>query len=226
LTALRKDSLGAVIDYANFELISGFGVSISTLGQPPCDGHNAVADFLMSGLLYLPSGRVEILNVSLISALAVPPMAVILLSYFSTMVTAFVALMFLLTNVFGSVSVHQARHEPHHMSAAARAMALEHYAAADVKRAEIDQTQVAASSPAAPQKASAGSDRVLRTAAKQTQKVKVARLAHDEQRTERLAEGQQGQGYSTLAMGYAPDSREQLAASRIFNTIGSIRTSR
>jgi hypothetical protein len=155
-------------------------------------------------------------------------MAVILLSYFSTMVTAFVALMFLLTNVFGSVSVHQARHEPHHMSAAARAMALEHYAAADVKRAEIDQTQVAASSPAAPQRASAGtgSDHVLRTAAKQTQKVKVVRLAHDEQRRERLAEGQQGQGYSTLAMGYAPDSREQLAASRIFNTIGSIRTSR
>jgi len=157
-------------------------------------------------------------------------MAVILLSYFSTMVTAFVALMFVLTSVFGSVSVHQARPGPHHMASAARAMALEHYAAADVKRAEIAQTQIAASSPAAPQKASAGtgSDHVLRTAAKQTQKVKVVRLARNEQRTERLTEGQQGRGYSTLAMGYAPtpDSREQLAAARIFNTVESIRTSR
>jgi hypothetical protein len=156
------------------------------------------------------------------------PMAVILLSYFSTMVTVFVTLMFLLTNVFGSITVHQVRPEPHRISAAARAMALERYAAANVKRAEIAQTQVAASSPAAPQKASAdtGSDHVTRTAAKQTQKAKVVGLARNGQRTEGLAEGQQGQGYSTLAMGYAPDSREQLAAARIFNTVGSIRTSR
>jgi hypothetical protein len=153
-------------------------------------------------------------------------MAVILLSYFSTMVTVFVTLMFLLTNVFGSVTVHQVRPAPHRISAAARAMALERYAAADVKRAEIAQTQVAASSPAAPQKTSADTDHVTRTAAKQTQKAKVVRLARNEQRTERLAEGQQGQVYSTLAMGYAPDSREQLAAARIFNTVGSIRTSR
>jgi hypothetical protein len=156
-------------------------------------------------------------------------MAVILLSYFSTMVTVFVTLMFLLTNVFGSITVHQVRPAPHRISAAARAMALERYAAADVKRAEIAQTQVAASSPAAPQKTAADSD-VMRTAAKQTQKAKVVRLARNEQRTERLAEGQQGQGYSTLAMpltmGYAPDSGEQLAAARIFNTVGSIRTSR
>ena len=159
-------------------------------------------------------------------------MAVILLSYFSTMVTVFAALMFLLTNVFGSVSVHKAKPEPHHMSAAARAMALEHYAAA-AKRDEDARPQVAVLSPAAPQKTptAAGGDQVTRTAAKQTQKVKVARLARDEQRTERLAEGQQGQGYSTLAMGYAamgyaPDSRVQLAAARIFNTVGSIRTSR
>jgi hypothetical protein len=148
-------------------------------------------------------------------------MAVILLSYFSTMVTVFVTLMFLLTNVFGSITVHRVRPEPHRISAAARAMALERYAAADVKRAEIAQTQVAASSPAVP-------DHVMRTAAKQTQKA--VRLARNEQRAERLAEGQQGQGYSTLAMpltmGYALDSREQLAAARIFNTVGSIRTSR
>jgi len=161
-------------------------------------------------------------------------MAVMLLSYFSTMVTAFVTLMFLLTNVFGSITVHQVRPEPHRISAAVRAMALERYAAADVRRAEITQTQVAASSPVAPQKASAdtGSDHVMRTAAKQTQKAKVATLARNEQRKERPAERQQDQGYSTVAMGYAPESgytpesREQPAAARIFNTIGSIATSR
>jgi hypothetical protein len=152
-------------------------------------------------------------------------MAVILLSYFSTMVTVFAALMFFLTNVFGSIPVHQVRPEPHRISAAARALALERYA--DVKPAEIPRTQVAASSPAVPQKASAdtGSAHVTRTAAKQTQKAKVVRLARNEQRMERLAERQQGQEYSTLAMGYAPDPREQLAAARIFNTVGSIRTS-
>jgi hypothetical protein len=147
-------------------------------------------------------------------------MAVILLSYFSTMVTAFVTLMFLLTNVFGSVTVHQVRPEPHRISAAARAVALERYA--DAKRAEIAQTQVAASTPAAPQKGSAdaGSGHVTRTAAKQTRKAKAVRLARNEPRTQRLA------GYSTLAMGYVPESPEQLAAARIFNTVGSIRTSR
>jgi hypothetical protein len=149
-------------------------------------------------------------------------MAVILLSYFSTMVTVFAALMFFLANVFGPMTGHQVRAEPHRISAAARAVAVERYAAADVKRAEIAQTQVAASSPAAPQKASAntGSNHVMRTAAKQTPKAKVVRLARNEQRTERLA------GYSTLAMGYVPESPEQLAAARIFNTVGSIRTSR
>jgi hypothetical protein len=179
-------------------------------------------------------------------------MAVILLSYFSTMVTVFAVLMFLLKNVFGSVSVHRARPEPHHLSAAARAMALEHYAAV-AKRDEDARPQVAVLSPAAPQKTptAAGGDQVTRTAARQTQKAKVVRLAHNEQRTKRLAEGQQGQGYSTrpwvtrpwvyagmgyaamgyaamgyAAMGYAPDSRVQLAAARIFNTVGSIRTSR
>ena len=154
-------------------------------------------------------------------------MAVILLSYFSTMVTVFAALMFLLTNVFGSVSMHQARPEPHHMSAAARALALEHYAAA-AKRDEDARLQVAVLSQAAPQKTptAAGGDQVTRTAAKQTQKAKVVRLARNEQRTEHPAEGQQGQGYSTLAMGYAPDSHVQLAAARIFNSVGSTRTSR
>jgi hypothetical protein len=154
-------------------------------------------------------------------------MAVILLSYFSTMVTVFAALMFLLTNVFGSVSVHQARLGPHHVSAAARAMALEHYAAA-AKRDEDARLQVAVLSPAAPQKTptAVGGDQVTRTAAKQTQKAKVVRLAQNGQRAERLA------GSSTLAMGYAPESgyspesREQPAAARIFNTIGSIATSR
>jgi hypothetical protein len=153
-------------------------------------------------------------------------MAVILLSYFSTMVTVFAALMFLLTNVFGSVSVHQARPEPRHISAAARAMALEHYA--DTNRGEDARIRVAGLSPAAPPKAAvdAGGDHVTRTVAKQTQKAKVVGLARNDQRTEHPAEGQQGQGYSTLAMGYAPDSRVQLAAARIFNTVGSIRTSR
>jgi hypothetical protein len=153
-------------------------------------------------------------------------MAVILLSYFSTMVTVFAALMFLLTNVFGSVSVHQARLGPHHVSAAARAMALEHYAAA--KRDEDARLQVAVLSPAATQKTPTAvrDDQVTRTAAKQTQKAKVVRLAQNGQRAERLA------GSSTLAMGYAPvsgyapESREQPAAARIFNTIGSIATSR
>jgi type III secretory pathway component EscR len=150
-------------------------------------------------------------------------MAVILLSYFSAMVTAFVALMFVLTNVFGSITVHQVRPEPHHISAAARAMVLQHYAAADAKHGEDSRIQVAALSPAAPQKATpdAGSDHVTQTAAKQTQKANTVRLARNEQRKEHPAEWQLGQGHSPLAMGYAPESREQLAAARIFNTVGS-----
>ena len=148
-------------------------------------------------------------------------MAVILLSYFSTMVSVFAALMFLLTNVFGSVSVHQARPVPHHVSAATRAVTLEHYAAA-AKRDQDARLQVAVLSPAAPQMTptAAGGDQVTRTAARQTQKAKVVRLAHNGQRTKRLA------GYSTLAMGYAPESREQSSAARVFNTIGSIAPSR
>jgi hypothetical protein len=154
-------------------------------------------------------------------------MVVILLSYFSTMVTVLVALMFVLTSVFGSASVHRVRPEPHHMSAAARAMALEHYAAA-AKRDEDAGLQVAVLSPVAAQKkpTAAAGGQVARTAARQTQKAKVVRIARNEQRKEHPGEGQQGQGYSTLAMGYAPDSRVQLAAARIFNTVGSIRTSR
>jgi hypothetical protein len=43
------------------------------------------------------------------------------------------------------------------------------------------------------------------------------------------AMGYAAMGYAAMgyaAMGYAPDSRVQLAAARIFNTVGSIRTSR
>jgi hypothetical protein len=171
----------------------------------------------------LPSGCVELCERHFDECVS-SAMAVILLSYFSTMTTVFVALMFLLTNVLGSVSVHQARPGPHHMSAAARAMALEHYAAA-AKRDEDARLQVAALSPAAPRQATPDTDNVARTAAKQTQKANMIRLARSEQRKEHPAEGQ-GQAYSTLAMGYAPESREQLAAARIFNTVGSIHTTR
>jgi hypothetical protein len=160
-------------------------------------------------------------------------MALVLLSYFGTMVTVFATLMFLLTNVFGSISVHQHRAEPHRMSAAARAMVAERYAAADARRTEVAQAElarakVAVSIPAPLQKATAesGSDRGTQTALKQAQKAKLVRIARNEKHNERLAERHRDQDYATLALGYASDPREQLEAAHIFNTIGSIRTAR
>jgi hypothetical protein len=155
-------------------------------------------------------------------------MVVILLSYFSTMVTVFAALMFLLVNVFGSVPMHQARAASHHMSATARAMASERYAAAQAKQAEVAQLQIVVPSPALPQKTpvEANGEHVTHTAARQAQKAKLARLARNAKQRERLAERRQDRDYSTLAMGYVSEPREQLASAHLFDTIGSIRTPR
>jgi hypothetical protein len=150
-------------------------------------------------------------------------MAVALLSYFSTMVTAFAALMFLLTSVFSSTAIHPVRPQAYRLSAMARAMASERAAAVTAKQPEIAQIQVPVSNSAAAHQASSDSvkDDDTRTAARQTRQARLLRLARDERRKERLAERHQDQGYSTMALGYAPESREQLAAARIFNTIGS-----
>jgi len=52
------------------------------------------------------------------------------------------------------------------------------------------------------------------------QRIRPVRVARDQRRKERIAVRRQDQEYAT-AMGYAPESREQLAAARIFGTIGS-----
>ena len=148
-------------------------------------------------------------------------MAVVLLSYFGTMVTALAALMFLLTNVFSATTLHTARPQPYRLSATARTMAAEQVAAA--KPLEVAQLPVSASAPIGDHQTSSTliSDHHTRTTAKQVQKAKLVRLARDEKRKERLVERYQDRGYTTVALGYAPASPERAAAERIFGTIRS-----
>lgn len=155
-------------------------------------------------------------------------MAVALLSYFSTMVTAFAAMMFLLTSVF-STTTHSSRPQPHRLSATARAMVKERMAAeraaATAKPIEVTQTQAPVLNLAAARQEVSESDDKYRpqTAAKPTQKAKLVTFAQAEKRKERLAERHQDRRYSTVALGYAPESPERVAAERIFNTIRSRR---
>jgi hypothetical protein len=150
-------------------------------------------------------------------------MAVALLSYFSTMVTAFAALMFLLTSVFSSTSIHHTRPAPPRMSAMARTMAFERTASIAAKQSDLAKAEVTASSaPSVHQASSSDTVNEGRTrvaSAKQTQKAKALRLARDERRKERLAGRRQDTGYSTTALGYAAESPTRVAAERVFSTI-------
>jgi hypothetical protein len=99
-------------------------------------------------------------------------MAIALLSYFSTMVAVFAALMFSLATVFSSAAVHHTRPAPYRMSATARAMALERTAAIAIKQPEIAQVEVPVSNSLVVHQASSElvNDRRMRMAsAKQMQ---------------------------------------------------------
>jgi hypothetical protein len=176
-------------------------------------------------------------------------MVVILLSYFSTMVTVLAALMFFLNSVLGSSAFHQTRVQSYPTFAFNETSAPEREAAVAHKPQQVVQTQVDHASPtvahlalavSVPVRAHARRQAIqLASAAQQpaamqqafaqqqdgfTQKTKPVRIARDQRRQERVAARRQDQDH-TVALGYAPapQSRVQLAATRIFGTIGQPR---
>jgi hypothetical protein len=152
-------------------------------------------------------------------------MAVILLSYFSTMVTVLAVLMVLLNGVLGASTFHPARAQTHLRVAYTQTIAPGSDAAAAPKAQQVAQISPVTHQASANSNSASGRERrpaIQQRATQQAfeQRTKPVRVARDERRKERIAVRRQEQEYAT-AMSYAPESREQLAAARIFGTVGS-----
>jgi hypothetical protein len=152
-------------------------------------------------------------------------MAVILLSYFSKMVTVLAVLMVLLNGVLGASMFHPARVQAHLRVAYIQTIAPGSDAAAAPKAQQVAQISPVTHRASANSNSASGRGRppeIQRRATQQAfeQRTKPVRVARDQGRKERIAVRRQDQEYAT-AMGYAPESREQLAAARIFGTVGS-----
>jgi hypothetical protein len=124
-------------------------------------------------------------------------MAVALLGFFTTMVTAFVGLMFLLNVVLSSSFVQHTHPQPYPMPVVAEAATPDNQPAIGAETASVDQPKLAA-------------------VAKATH-VKVARAPR---RKEDLAGRRQDREYS-LALGYAQDGPRQPGA--LFDVFGTRR---
>jgi hypothetical protein len=151
-------------------------------------------------------------------------MAVILLSYFSTMVTVLAVLMVFLNGVLGASTFHPARAQAHLRVAYTQTIAPGRVAAAAPKPQQVAEISPVTHQASANFNSSNGRERrpPPQRAIQQAfeQRTKRVRVARDQRRKDRIAVRRQDQEYTT-AMGYAPESREQLAATRIFGTIGS-----
>jgi hypothetical protein len=131
-------------------------------------------------------------------------MAMVLLSYFSTMVGALVALMLLLNTVLSSSVMQRAKPQPYPVPAMIQTAAPEEQAAASEK-------QPGQWGPAIIHKAIAGSDAedvrlaaAKPAAAEKSKRLKVARI---QKLNEDIAGRRQDQEYST-ALGYAQEQRQ------------------
>jgi hypothetical protein len=144
-------------------------------------------------------------------------MAGILLSYFGTMVTALAALMFVLNAALSSSMLHHARQQPYPMPVIAEAAAPDYEDGVAAKRPEMAQAQASRSDSsfgsvaANPQGPRAATKQAL---AQKSRNIKVAR---DQRRQQRLATAQRPDQNYTMALGYAEERPQQLAAEKIFN---------
>jgi uncharacterized membrane protein len=150
-------------------------------------------------------------------------MGIILLSYFSTMVTVLTLTMVLLNGVLGASTFHARAHPK---VASAQIVAHRNEVAAAAKRQQVAQIlsvahqDLAGSSPANGRESQLAAQPATQPAFEQ--KALPVRVARDQRREERIAARRPDQGYPS-ALGYAPESREQLAAARIFGPIGQLR---
>jgi hypothetical protein len=134
-------------------------------------------------------------------------MAAILLSYFGTMVTALAALMFVLnTALSSSMLQHHTRPQPYPMPVIAQAAAPE-MAQAQVASPDTSSRPVAADPHGAP----AATKQAL------AQKSRTIKIAREQRRQQRLAAAQRPDQTNTMALGYAEERPQRLAAAKIFN---------
>ena len=144
-------------------------------------------------------------------------MAVILLSYFGTMVTALAALMFVLnTALSSSMLQHHTRPQPYPMPAIAQAAAPE-MARAQAAGPDTSSKSVSMSVAADPDGASAKTKQAL------AQKSRAIKVAREQRRQQRLAAAQRPDQNTTMALGYAEERPQRLAAAKIFNAFDSRR---
>jgi hypothetical protein len=134
-------------------------------------------------------------------------------------------LMVLLNGVLGASMFHPARVQAHLRVAYIQTIAPGSDAAAAPKAQQVAQISPVTHRASANSNSASGRGRppeIQRRATQQAfeQRTKPVRVARDQGRKERIAVRRQDQEYAT-AMGYAPESREQLAAARIFGTVGS-----
>jgi hypothetical protein len=142
-------------------------------------------------------------------------MAVILLSYFGTMVTALAALMFVLnTALSSSMLQHHTRPQPYPMPAIAQAAAPEMAQAAGP---DTSSKSVSMSVAADADGASAKTKQAL------SQKSRAIKVAREQRRQQRLAAAQRPDQNTTMALGYAEERPQRLAAAKIFNAFDSRR---
>ncbi len=141
-------------------------------------------------------------------------MAAALLGYFTTMATAFVGLMFLLNSVLSSSFVQHARPQPYPMPAIAQAAAPEMAQAAGP---DTSSKSVSMSVAADADGASAKTKQAL------SQKSRAIKVAREQRRQQRLAAAQRPDQNTTMALGYAEERPQRLAAAKIFNAFDSRR---
>jgi len=130
-------------------------------------------------------------------------MAVALLGYFTTMVTAFVGLMLLLNTVLSSSLVRHTRPQPYPMPVIAEAVVPDQQPAINQRVIRDETANVETSKPVVGEK-------------KRTR----VKLARDQRRNEDLAGRQQDRQYS-LALGYAQNGQKQPGA--LFDMFGTRR---
>jgi hypothetical protein len=141
-------------------------------------------------------------------------MAVVLLSYFSTMVAALVALMLLLNTVLSSSVMQRVKPQPYPVAAMTQTAAPEQQAAVSEQQAAASEKQPGPWGPAIIHKAiddsaTVNADDLRLAAAKQAaaEKSKRLKVARNQKLNEDLAGRRQDQEYST-ALGYAQDQRQ------------------
>jgi hypothetical protein len=159
-------------------------------------------------------------------------MVVILLSYFSTMVTVLTVIMVLLNGALGASTFHHSRAQSHQRAAFAQTAAHRDEVAAAAKRQQVAQMTPPVTHQESAKSGSTGDRQAQLVAPLATQpaleqkaneqKAKPVRVARDQRQKEPAGERSSDQGYAT-ALGYAPESRERLAAARIFGPIGQLR---